>query len=82
MSHSARKVNLPVASAPTSKGQPGRDSNARAGGPLLISALKEKVAALVSKDPAKAAKILSLWIAESEKSKGPSLPALPKRKAR
>lgn len=67
MSHAVRKNRTPGASAPATKGQPGSDTQVQTGGPLSVSALKEKVAARVSKDPAKAAKILALWISESKR---------------
>ena len=69
MSHSVRKNRTPGANAPDSKGQPASGSNARTGGPLSISAIKDKITARVIQDPAKAAKILSLWINSSAKSK-------------
>ena len=70
MSHQLRKFK-PAGSRPEAgKSRPAPVSPNDSGkGPGAVSALREKVARKVSQDPAKAAKILSLWISSATKSK-------------
>ena len=70
MSHQLRKFKSPSASPEAGKSGPAPESRNDSGkGPGAVSALRDKVARKVAQDPAKAAKILSLWINSTAKSK-------------
>jgi hypothetical protein len=70
MSSQLRKFKPSGPSSEAGKSGPVPASRNDSGkGPGAVSALREKVAQKVAQDPAKAAKILSLWISSTAKSK-------------